>query len=105
MFVCSKEQLSGPKHRLLLPGCSLPQAEADTQDDFFTLACRSRDLYPSFAAALREETGIDIELDTTGTLYLAFTEHDQEEIEKRYDWQTSSRSCRLSFSAPQTRVS
>jgi len=69
-------------------GMLLPQVEADAPDDFFDLACRSRDLYPAFAAALREEAGIDVELDTTGTLYLALTEHDQEEIEKRYDWQT-----------------
>lgn len=69
-------------------GMLLPQVEADAQDDFFDLACRSRDLYPAFAAALREESGIDVELDTTGTLYLALTEHDHEEIEKRYEWQT-----------------
>jgi glycine oxidase len=69
-------------------GMLLPQVEADRQDDFFSLACRSRDLYPSFAAALLEETGIDIELDETGTLYLALTTHDQEEIENRYEWQT-----------------
>ena len=66
----------------------LPQVEADAQDEFFNLACQSRDLYPAFAAALREETGIDVELDTTGTLYLALTEHDHEEIQKRYEWQT-----------------
>src|SRR5215213_5660098 len=69
-------------------GMLLPQVEADAQDEFFNLACQSRDLYPSFAAALREETGIDVELDTTGTIYLALTEHDQAEIEKRYEWQT-----------------
>jgi glycine oxidase len=69
-------------------GMLVPQAEADAQDDFFNLACQSRDLYPSLAAALREETGIDVELDTTGTLYLALNEHDQDEIEKRYEWQT-----------------
>ena len=68
-------------------GMLLPQVEADAEDDFFKLACRSRDLYPSFAAALREETGIDVELDTTGTLYLALNEHDNEEIEKRCGWQ------------------
>ena len=68
-------------------GMLLPQVEADAEDDFFKLACESRDLYPSFAAALRDETGIDVELDSTGTLYLALTEHDQEEIEKRYEWQ------------------
>src|SRR4029079_13347914 len=69
-------------------GMLLPQVEADAPDDFFDLACQSRDLYPAFAAALREETGIDVELDTTGTLYLALTEHDHEEIERRYEWQT-----------------
>src|SRR6185295_15563618 len=69
-------------------GMLLPQVEADAEDDFFKLACRSRDLYPSFAKDLREETGVDVELDTTGTLYLALNEHDQEEIEQRYDWQT-----------------
>jgi glycine oxidase len=69
-------------------GMLLPQVEADAPDEFFNLACQSRDLYPAFAAALREETGIDVELDTTGTLYLALTNHDYEEIEKRYEWQT-----------------
>jgi glycine oxidase len=69
-------------------GMLVPQAEADAQDDFFNLTCQSRDLYPSFAAALREETGIDVELDTTGTLYLALSEHDQEELKARYEWQT-----------------
>jgi len=69
-------------------GMLLPQVEADGHDDFFALACRSRDLYPSLAAELRDETGIDIELDTTGTLYLALTEQDYEDIEQRYEWQT-----------------
>jgi glycine oxidase len=69
-------------------GMLLPQVEAATKDDFFTLACRSRDLYASFAAALHEETGIDVELDTTGTLYLALNSTDQEEIEKRYYFQS-----------------
>jgi len=71
-------------------GMIAPQAEADSQDDFFRLACRSRDLYPNFAASLREETGIDVELDTTGTLYLAFDYHDLVEIEKRYEWQAAA---------------
>ena len=71
-------------------GMLLPQVEADADDDFFKLACRSRDLYPSFAKDLREETGVDVELDTTGTLYLALNEYDQEEIQKRYRWQASA---------------
>jgi glycine oxidase len=69
-------------------GMVLPQVEAATKDDFFTLACRSRDLYASFAGALHDETGIDVELDTTGTLYLALNSTDQEEIEKVYTFQS-----------------
>jgi len=87
--VCLIERATlGTEASFAAAGMLLPQVEADAEDDFFKLACRSRDLYPSFAAALREETGIDVELDTTGTLYLALNEHDQEEIEKRHGWQT-----------------
>ncbi|HKR01635.1 MAG TPA: glycine oxidase ThiO [Pyrinomonadaceae bacterium] len=68
-------------------GMLAPQAEADCADTFFQLACASRDLYPAFAKELRAETGIDIELERTGTLYLAFTEKDEEEISERYLWQ------------------
>ena len=71
-------------------GMLAPQAEANRAHEFFYLTCRSRDMYPEFAAALLAETGIDIELENTGTLYLAFTEHDAEELQKRYDWQTKA---------------
>ncbi len=69
-------------------GMLAPQVEADCADEFFDLCCRSRNMYVHFASALREETGIDVELDTTGTLYLALTEHDRQEIERRYEWQS-----------------
>jgi len=69
-------------------GMLAPQIEADCADEFFRLACSSRDRYPAFAHALLDETGTDIELDMTGTLYLAFTEQDEADIEKRYEWQT-----------------
>lgn len=68
-------------------GMLAPQAEANIADAFFKLSCQSRDLYPALAVQLMEETGIDIELDRTGTIYCAFTDHDQEEIERRYNWQ------------------
>jgi glycine oxidase len=71
-------------------GMLAPQAEANRPHEFFYLTCQSRDMYPTFAAALLEETGIDIELDPTGTLYLAFTEHDAAELETRYEWQTKA---------------
>lgn len=71
-------------------GMLAPQAEANRAHEFFFLTCQSRNMYPAFAAALLDETGIDIELETTGTLYLAFTEHDVEELQKRYEWQTKA---------------
>jgi len=67
-------------------GILAPQAEADRADEFFELACRSRDLYAEFAAGLFDETGVDVELDSTGTLYVALAEGD--ELEKRYAWQS-----------------
>ena len=67
-----------------------PQIEGDRADDFFQLACASRDLYPAFANALNEESGTDVELDATGTLYLAFTEEEESKIRHRYDWQTKA---------------
>ncbi len=69
-------------------GMLAPQAEADCADEFFQLCCRSRDMYPAFAESLREESGIDIELDTTGTLYVAFDDHDVNEMAQRYEWQS-----------------
>jgi len=71
-------------------GMLAPQAEANRAHEFFYLTCQSRDMYPAFAAALLDETGIDIELETAGTLYLAFTSHDAEELQKRYEWQTKA---------------
>lgn len=71
-------------------GMLAPQAEANAADDFFSLCSRSRDLYPAFAAQLFSETGIDIELETAGTLYLGLNEEDLKEIEQRYAWQTSA---------------
>lgn len=71
-------------------GMLAPQAEADRADDFFYLTCRSRDTYPKFASELQDETGIDIELETTGTLYLGFTDHDVNELQSRYEWQANA---------------
>lgn len=68
-------------------GMLAPQSEADGDDAFFRLQCASRDLYPSFAVALAEESGIDVELDRTGTLYLALDAHDEAELERRFAWQ------------------
>jgi glycine oxidase len=68
-------------------GILAPQIEADRADDFFRLACASRDLYPSFAKALKEESGIDVELNTTGTIYVAFDETEGVDLRARHAWQ------------------
>lgn len=89
--VCLIERATlGAEASFAAGGILAPQAEADRADEFFALACRSRNLYENFADGLRNETGIDVELDTTGTLYVAFSEEDFIEIEKRYEWQSST---------------
>jgi len=68
-------------------GILAPQVETDKDDDFFRIACASRDLYRSFAGNLQDETGIDVQLDTTGTLYVAFTADEEAELRARFAWQ------------------
>ena len=74
-------------------GILAPQVEADRPDAFFELARASRDLYPAFARALQDETGIDVHLDQTGTLYVGFTVDDEREMRRRFDWQTRAGLC------------
>jgi len=89
--VCLLERAAlGTEASFAAGGILAPQAEADGHDEFFELACRSRDLYAHFAESLFEETGIDVELDTTGTLYVALWKRDLIEIEKRFDWQSKA---------------
>ena len=69
-----------------------PQIESDQADDFFRLACASRDMYAAFANALGAESGVEVELDLTGTLYLGFTQEDENELRRRFEWQTKGSS-------------
>lgn len=71
-------------------GILAPQIEADAADDFFRLACASRNLYPAFARTLQDATGIDVYFDQTGTLYLGFDEVEEIELRRRYEWQASA---------------
>ncbi|HMT07701.1 MAG TPA: glycine oxidase ThiO [Pyrinomonadaceae bacterium] len=64
-----------------------PQAESDHGGQFYDLCSESRDLYPTLAAELLSETGIDIELDTKGTLYVAFSPIEMERLASRYEVQ------------------
>jgi glycine oxidase len=71
-------------------GMLAAQAEANQHDELFELSVSSRDLYPALAASLLDETGIDVQLERTGTLYLAFTESDEADLERRFQWQTKA---------------
>lgn len=68
-------------------GMLVPLAEADNADDLFHLCVASRAMYADFANELRLASGLDIEYRTEGTLYLSLTEHDDEELERRWQWQ------------------
>lgn len=80
----------GKESSFAAAGMLAPQAETDKIDDFFHLCNESNLLYPQFAKELLDETGVDIELDQSGTLYLAFHKSDVEEIRARYEWQRSA---------------
>ncbi|MEO6392565.1 MAG: glycine oxidase ThiO [Pyrinomonadaceae bacterium] len=71
-------------------GMLAPQAEADRANEFFYLGTASRDLYPNWAAELESETGIDVGFESTGTLYLAFTQSAAAELDVRYRWQNAA---------------
>ncbi|HUF05742.1 MAG TPA: glycine oxidase ThiO [Aridibacter sp.] len=71
-------------------GMLAPQAEADSPDAFFRFCTESNHMYSRFAKELFEETGIDIELDDEGTLFLAFTDEDLLELSRRFEWQIAA---------------
>ena len=71
-------------------GMLAPLAEADEADDLFDLCVASRAMYADFARELQQASGIDVEYRTEGTLYLSLTEHDDEELERRWQWQHSA---------------
>ena len=68
-------------------GMLAPNAETHEEGPFFRFCTDSNALYPDFAAQLFKETGIDIELDRTGTLFLSFGEDDDRVISEKYEWQ------------------
>ncbi len=61
-------------------GMLAPQGEVTAQGVFLDLGLRSRELYPGFAAALKEETGLDIEYRTEGALHLALDDEEADHL-------------------------
>ncbi len=85
-------------------GMLAPNAETEKADDFFRLCNESNKLYTEFAAELKDETDIDIELDKQGTLYLALTESDSAEILRRFEWQRAAGLAVEHLTAQETRA-
>lgn len=71
-------------------GILSPQAEADAPSLLLSLGIESRALFPRLVDELREETGIDVPYRTTGTLFIALDDDDEDRLEARYEWQRSA---------------
>jgi glycine oxidase len=84
--ILEKEKI-GREASFAAAGMLAVQSETDKPDAFFEFCRESNELYPKFAEELFEETGVDIELDREGTLYLAFNERDESELRERFEWQ------------------
>ncbi len=70
-------------------GMLAPHAEATEADRLFQLGTESINLYPQFVAELQNETGIDPELDRSGTLQLGFTEGEMRSLVEKNRLQRS----------------
>lgn len=67
-------------------GMLSPLAEAERPGPFLELGLASLDLFPEFAARLRDATGIDVEYRRTGKLRLAFTEAEEQRLAETHQW-------------------
>ena len=85
-----EKALMGRESSWAAAGILAPQVEAEDDGEFFRLCYESNKMYPRFADELLRETGIDVEFNTLGTLYVGFDEHDAEEFDRRYRWQSAS---------------
>ena len=71
-------------------GMLAPNAETHEDGVFFRFCTASNALYPDFAAQLVEETGIDVELDRSGTLFISFDDGEAREAAEKYRWQKAA---------------
>lgn len=71
-------------------GMLSPQIDAEVRDLFFEFCYESRGLYEDFVRELKAETGIDAQLETSGTLSVSFNEADSARLNKMYEWQAAA---------------
>ncbi len=84
-------------------GMLAPNAECRANDELFRLCTASKEKFPELAAELFEETGIDIELDRTGTISVAFSEAEGEVLDANYEWQKKAEVSVQKLSAAEVR--
>lgn len=70
-------------------GILVPRVHA-TAEHMFPLALASHARFPGLAAALREETGLDVEYVRSGALDLAYDESSEERLRDKVSWLRSS---------------
>jgi glycine oxidase len=80
-----------------------PQADTDVAGDMLRFCVGSRELYAGFAESLLADTGIDIELDREGTIFLAFNEDDTKLLDGRCHWQKAAGLRAESMTGPEVR--
>ncbi len=71
-------------------GMLSPAVHTIQADGFYSLCRASSDMYLPLAAELLDETGIDIALDRTGTLDVAFGEEDGQRLLEKYSKQVAA---------------
>jgi glycine oxidase len=67
------------------------QLEAEHHDPFTDLGLASRKLYDEFIASIREESGVDPNHRTQGTLVVACSPDEEEMLERRFTFQREAR--------------
>jgi glycine oxidase len=71
-------------------GILAPNEESEKQDVLSQICLESQRLYTDFAEQLFVETGIDVELNRNGSLYLSFSEADDAEVRCRFEWRSNA---------------
>jgi len=64
-----------------------PQGEAEEPGPFFDLCMAGKESFDASVERLAKESGVDPEYDHQGMLYVAFTEHECDELAGRARWQ------------------
>ncbi len=76
-----------------------PQGEADAPGPFFDLCLAGKESFDRSVDRLTKESGVDPEYDRDGILYVAFSEHEREELSARARWQRAA-GCRVEELSP-----